>query len=343
MPLTKYGTTLTSMSATTYLQPAARPTIPPVFDFTKRKRWDDLLLDELSENIILVLSLEAKVLFCGNAVTELLGYNDDDLVDSELIEIMNKDDAIHFQRQFEQSVQAKSDISSFVRLKCKAEKSAPTANFPMHTTQKEQLFEIRVHPYNRGTDGTADRPACMIAMAKPYPSTATATLNGFLELKIENERLTQRLAELKSMSAGSSAPTSSIASASAQTHVFSDGPGEGGWHNAGASSLGSNNGGYLGLGTNAPDEGELGGRSGGTMHGGMVVHSGTVDEEGDENGQKKKKAKKGGLDQYVCVTCGRTDSPEWRKGPQGPKTLCNACGLRWAKRARKVDVEADQK
>jgi hypothetical protein len=29
----------------------------------------------------------------------------------------------------------------------------------------------------------------------------------------------------------------------------------------------------------------------------------------------------GGL--HVCVTCGRTDSPEWRKGPLGPKTLCN--------------------
>ena len=26
---------------------------------------------------------------------------------------------------------------------------------------------------------------------------------------------------------------------------------------------------------------------------------------------------------HVCVTCGRTDSPEWRKGPLGPKTLCN--------------------
>lgn len=105
-------------------------------------------------------------------------------------------------------------------------------------------------------------------------------------------------------------------------------------------------------------------------------------------------------EQYVCVTCGRTDSPEWRKvrvfsftclifilflyifkisnvmsildegavsapyfyfvmemfhfcsiplhwrdpssdvwcvgmqGPTGPKTLCNACGLRWAKRVR---------
>jgi len=25
------------------------------------------------------------------------------------------------------------------------------------------------------------------------------------------------------------------------------------------------------------------------------------------------------------------------KGPAGPKTLCNACGLRWAKQVRKVD------
>lgn len=31
----------------------------------------------------------------------------------------------------------------------------------------------------------------------------------------------------------------------------------------------------------------------------------------------------GGEGLHVCVTCGRTDSPEWRKGPLGPKTLCN--------------------
>lgn len=43
--------------------------------------------------------------------------------------------------------------------------------------------------------------------------------------------------------------------------------------------------------------------------------------------------------QYVCVTCGRTDSPEWRKGPLGAKTLCNACGLRWAKRNQKKKAE----
>ncbi|KAE8542363.1 cutinase palindrome-binding protein [Cryptococcus gattii VGV] len=57
------------------------------------------------------------------------------------------------------------------------------------------------------------------------------------------------------------------------------------------------------------------------------------------SGHKRQKSSTGvpiggseGETMHVCVTCGRTDSPEWRKGPLGPKTLCNACGLRWAKR-----------
>jgi len=41
-------------------------------------------------------------------------------------------------------------------------------------------------------------------------------------------------------------------------------------------------------------------------------------------GDKKKKIKV--ADEYVCTDCGTLDSPEWRKGPNGPKTLCNACG-----------------
>jgi hypothetical protein len=59
-------------------------------------------------------------------------------------------------------------------------------------------------------------------------------------------------------------------------------------------------------------------------------------DEDDERGKKKKKVRHA-PDQFVCRTCGRTDSPEWRKGPDGPKTLCNACGLRWAKQVRKGD------
>ncbi|PHH87105.1 hypothetical protein CDD83_9315 [Cordyceps sp. RAO-2017] len=50
-------------------------------------------------------------------------------------------------------------------------------------------------------------------------------------------------------------------------------------------------------------------------------------------GEKKKKLKT--TEEYVCTDCGTLDSPEWRKGPSGPKTLCNACGLRWAKKEKK--------
>jgi hypothetical protein len=36
----------------------------------------------------------------------------------------------------------------------------------------------------------------------------------------------------------------------------------------------------------------------------------------------------GGDNRYWCHHCGTTKSPLWRAGPDGPKTLCNACGLR---------------
>ena len=55
----------------------------------------------------------------------------------------------------------------------------------------------------------------------------------------------------------------------------------------------------------------------------------------DREGSKKEKKKLKVADEYVCADCGTLDSPEWRKGPKGPKTLCNACGLRWAKKEKK--------
>ena len=59
----------------------------------------------------------------------------------------------------------------------------------------------------------------------------------------------------------------------------------------------------------------------------------SVDKDSRNREDKKKKLKV--ADEYVCTDCGTLDSPEWRKGPNGPKTLCNACGLHYAKLTRK--------
>ncbi|KAI9221753.1 hypothetical protein BC828DRAFT_414593 [Blastocladiella britannica] len=34
---------------------------------------------------------------------------------------------------------------------------------------------------------------------------------------------------------------------------------------------------------------------------------------------------------HQCHSCHVTETPEWRRGPDGRATLCNACGLHWAK------------
>lgn len=42
-----------------------------------------------------------------------------------------------------------------------------------------------------------------------------------------------------------------------------------------------------------------------------------------------------------CHMCGVTETPEWRRGPAGDHTLCNACGLHYAKSLKKQRKERD--
>ncbi|KAG9137311.1 hypothetical protein Leryth_014948 [Lithospermum erythrorhizon] len=42
----------------------------------------------------------------------------------------------------------------------------------------------------------------------------------------------------------------------------------------------------------------------------------------------------------VCVDCNTTKTPLWRSGPKGPKSLCNACGIRQRKARRALAAAA---
>ncbi|KAI3633780.1 hypothetical protein MIR68_008112 [Amoeboaphelidium protococcarum] len=85
-------------------------------------------------------------------------------------------------------------------------------------------------------------------------------------------------------------------------------------------------------------------------------HSVTLGQDGDNEGNSKQDAKnlrvdtKFKLEEKItmmksakilrqlnqhCESCGIRDSPEWRKGPNGLKTLCNACGLKYARKIAK--------
>jgi PAS domain-containing protein len=71
------------------VQPSPNPHPVPSWEFTRRKRWADLIATELSEAIVLVLSPRRKVLYCNPSVREMLGWLDDDLVDMDFTELVN--------------------------------------------------------------------------------------------------------------------------------------------------------------------------------------------------------------------------------------------------------------
>ncbi|CAN4123582.1 unnamed protein product [Withania somnifera] len=51
----------------------------------------------------------------------------------------------------------------------------------------------------------------------------------------------------------------------------------------------------------------------------------------------------GGSDPLVarrCANCDTTSTPLWRNGPRGPKSLCNACGIRFKKEERRASAAA---
>ncbi|KAG9320298.1 hypothetical protein KVV02_008064 [Mortierella alpina] len=40
-----------------------------------------------------------------------------------------------------------------------------------------------------------------------------------------------------------------------------------------------------------------------------------------------------------CLSCDSSDTPEWRRGPDGARTLCNACGLHYAKLVKRQNQQ----
>ncbi|CAK5277287.1 unnamed protein product [Mycena citricolor] len=278
------------------------------FEFGKRKRWADLVITELVDVLAFVLSPQGKILYCGNGLRSLLGWKDEDLMDRDLTDFVNPEDKDGFRRALEESVRSGTEMSSvYVRMK------PVSSSVADRTASGEIIFEVngRTQLATR-EDSTAVAPQVFFVVAQPYGSKNLEMLDTFLELREEQERLQERLVQLRLRAPPSTASSPASSSGSATYSTAS-----------------------MPL-TSRPLDTSHGHRdvSSSPASGAMaaVMHSSKAEEDDDPMRKKKPVPKKSmPAEQYVCITCGRTDSPEWRKGPLGPKTLCNACGLRWAK------------
>ncbi|GAA6004933.1 PAS domain-containing GATA-type transcription factor [Rhodotorula paludigena] len=287
--------------------------------FTTRKNWSEHILQEL-QDFLHVLSPAGDMIYASASIQDLSGFSPDELFTRSIFDFIHPDDMSAFKRDFEVSCRTGDTLTLYYRFKTKDE-------------GRYVLFEVTGHPYYEGSGSGADavppqqaartKPCkAFFAMARPYPSKNQAMLDSFLELKFENERLRQELLVLykdvegdgpsNGFPYGQPGAYRSDSFDAARTVID---PSTGLVQTQTLIPSTSNTYGALGIGISA---------------------NGT---KGDGTGEKKKKKARVEEGEFVCRDCGTVESPEWRKGPEGPKSLCNACGLRYAKLVSKSKKE----
>nr|AFK37729.1 unknown [Medicago truncatula] len=67
----------------------------------------------------------------------------------------------------------------------------------------------------------------------------------------------------------------------------------------------------------------------------VVDHSDKV-SEGEDSNPNAAVPSDNSNPKKTCADCGTSKTPLWRGGPAGPKSLCNACGIRSRKKKRAI-------
>ncbi len=370
-------------------------------DFTKRRNWSQRVLEELKD-LLHILTPDGRILYVSPSGKILTGYDSDELIGKFIVNFIHPDDSAVFVREFNESIASGNPLRFFYRFR-KADNTYT-------------IFESHGHPHLTsdaaafGPNNAAGFCRGFFMMARPYPTKNANLLDSFLEHKIENERLTKRISDLrkeeqeeteaqarhwlkKQKGHGSVTPSdtqrtdtetqhsASMTSAQSNDYNGMPPPAKPGVSNtaltqqnldeANASSkpdsINDKMARYEGAthietiemltGLRYRDGERSQGISTGDASPALIRgDAGIAIPVDNRAGDKKKKMKV--ADEYVCTYCGTLDSPEWRKGPNGPKTLCNACGcessfpnftdigaltifsVRWAKQEKKLTTVA---
>ena len=157
-------------------------------EFTKRRNWSQRVLEELRD-FLHILTPDGRILYVSPSSKALTGYGSEELIGRFLSDYIHADDSGIFIREFNESIATGNPLRFFYRFR--------------QSDGSYAIFESHGHPHLT-SEAAAFGPTnatgfCrgFFMMARPYPTKNAALLDSFLEHKIENERLTKRIAELK--------------------------------------------------------------------------------------------------------------------------------------------------
>ncbi|KAK9476703.1 hypothetical protein V1514DRAFT_264834, partial [Lipomyces japonicus] len=295
-----------------------------------------------------VISPHGRVLFASPAVEHLLGYTPSEFSGKFVSEYVVREDCEYFTKELNRAATAGAfnDNDAALAIFCRFKRRDSTQVFveivgkayfapldkQMDSTQDQSSQTTEISTFD-------DRPPreckCFFLTARPYKTKNSVLLDSFLEHKMENIRLKKLIEDLKVKKQNKK---DQLENSSEQMHfpAFLD-------------SLENSHLRRYSAGDSANSI-TLQSRSSSRMNPSSSASSSasvTASTSPNEkfqypiklspriSNEKSKKLKLSIHKDKVCTECGTLDSPEWRKGPQGPKTLCNACGLRWSKSLKK--------
>ena len=157
-------------------------------DFTKRRNWPAKLLDEMKD-LLQILDGDGRIKYVSSNVTQLLGYQPEELREHFLKDFVHPDDVGLVMAEMNESIASGESMRVFYRFRRKDGSYA--------------IFEAVGHSHI-ATPGFAPNPLnrspfcqAVFVMSRPYPTKNAGLLDSFLEHKIENDRLRRRIAELR--------------------------------------------------------------------------------------------------------------------------------------------------
>ncbi|KAK6496833.1 blue light receptor [Arthrobotrys musiformis] len=343
-------------------------------EFTKRRNWSQRIIEEL-QDLLCILTPSGKIRYSSPNTKNITGFTTDELLGRMITDFVHTDDSHIFIREFNDSIASSQPLRIFFRFRRKDDSYAilesnghphfsdqrqlpsntptpvcsgffmmarvyPTKNvalldsFLEHKIENERLkrriAELKLEEQEEHaaqararSEAAAVVAAVLDADGSPAdnPSTSVGALasnhtNSMPPPAMPGQLTRQNLEGLNNSALRSDSLRDKMARYEGVTHTDAIEMLTGLRYNEGERSRG------ISTGDTSPS----------LIRGDAGVPI-SADRESRGSGERKKKIKVS--NEYVCTDCGTLDSPEWRKGPTGPKTLCNACGLRWAKKEKK--------
>ncbi|KAJ3101397.1 blue light receptor [Phlyctochytrium planicorne] len=306
--------------------------------FTASKDGYRRLVNEL-DDFLHVVSPTGSILYCSPSAKKHLGISAEDLEGQQVADFVHPDDRTLLERAMGSACGDRLEYAIFCRFR--------------RTSGEYVLFELRGKPFPTGKGEGEVR--FVVQAGREYRSKGSLSVDSILELRIENLRLRKRLEDSLiargadprahpllrvevTESAPSAHPLDLDVGGNLATQISEDdfrlGAASGTVKAVSASLLDDEDkvgGGGVAMGGIMERKKDDGGIEA-TLGGGAASSGGGGGGGGKMSRKRKSKVP---LEELFCRQCGSTQSPEWRKGPLGPKTLCNACGLAYSKKLQK--------